>query len=440
MGRASDLSVTRRAVRRLTLTLTLVLVLGLAACNAEGAASQGADLGGDAASTDGAAATLSDGTQDGAGTATGADGQGSAVDGGDSASATTAETFAIGVTTIEVMGAANRKLPVEIWYPCVATPGAAAATYAFGLASSPHGAVRDATPLPGKRKLILFSHGNGGIREQSVFLTEWLARHGFVVASPEHVGNATLNRDSKLTPAMPLWRPQDIRATVDHLAAAPRGADPKWLPDVIDATTYAVMGHSFGGFTSLALAGVLVQVPPSFDVDCSGANAPQPVCGAIAAAGPLPWDLRDPRCVLAVPMAPAGYGWKMFEKIKPDAALPPIVIMGATGDEITPAATEQTPLYQDLPGPAALLLVEGSNHFVFSDICALEKVLPASFKSRLGDLCTPTHVPPLAEVHAVVADRALAAARLWLAGDANAATALKAPVGPGFSLQHKNIP
>lgn len=411
---------------------SLAFALLLAACGAEAA-------GDDAAGKD---AGLSDGAGLGDGTDAATDGAGSGSDGaaGDGAGAGAGETFAIGVTTIEVVGAANRKLPVEIWYPCEPAPGVAPATYAFGLASSPHGAVRDAKPLPGKRKLVLFSHGNGGIREQSVFLTEWLARHGFVVASPEHVGNATLNRDSKLTPAMPLWRPQDIRATVDHLAAAPRGADPKWLPDVIDATSYAVMGHSFGGFTSLALAGVLVQVPPSFEADCEGPDAPEPVCSAITAAGPTPWDLRDPRVVLAVAMAPAGYGWKIFEKIKTDAKLPPIVIMGAKGDALTPAATEQTPLYEDLPGAAALLLVEGSNHFVFSDICALEKVLPASFKSRLGDLCQPSHLPPLAEVHALVADRALAAARLWLAGEPSAAAALKAPVAAGFSLQHKNIP
>jgi predicted dienelactone hydrolase len=237
---------------------------------------------------------------------------------------------------------------------------------------------------------------------------------------------------------MVLWRPQDVRRTVDALGAASAAAD-GWLAGLVDASAYAVMGHSFGGYTSLAVAGLAVRVPPQFKLGCDADPPPQPLCAEVAALGPQPWQLGDPRCALAVPLAPAGYGWGLFAPIKADAALPPILVVGATGDTITPASTEQVPIFDDLPGQAALFVVKGSNHYVFSDICALAPVLPKDFKQMLGDLCEPTATPPVEEVHAEVAARALAAARLWLLDQPAAAAALLAPAPSWATLESKGI-
>lgn len=432
----------RRSPLLLVLLAALLVVPGCGSEDGGGGGNATADAGGQ----DGAGAvdgTAADGVSDDGGSADGVAGDAGGTDTTAGDAADGPAVYPIGVTTIEIVGASGRKLPVEIWYPAKPAPGSQAAKYAGGLASSPFGAVRDTAPeSPPSAKgwpLVVFSHGNGGIREQSVFLTEWLARNGFVVASPEHVGNSIFTMDESLTAVMPLWRPLDVRATVDHLAAGPSGKDPAFLKDLADTDAYAMMGHSFGGFTTLAISGFKVRVPPQFKLDCSSVEAPKALCDEIADMGPQPWDLHDPRCKVGVPLAPAGYGWQMLEKLKGDEKLPPLFIMGATGDKLTPSATEQTPVFEDLPGVGALLLITGSNHYVFSDICALEKVLPASFKAQLGDMCSPNTQPSLAEVHAEVADRALAAARYWLLDDKSAEPALTAPAKAWFTLQTKGI-
>jgi predicted dienelactone hydrolase len=50
-----------------------------------------------------------------------------------------------------------------------------------------------ATPAPGSWPVIVFSHGFGGIRFQSYFLTERLATHGFIVIAPDHPGNTLVD-------------------------------------------------------------------------------------------------------------------------------------------------------------------------------------------------------------------------------------------------------
>ena len=51
-------------------------------------------------------------------------------------------------------------------------------------------ALRDAAPADlSPCPLVVFSHGNSGLRRQSTFLTTHLASWGFVVAAPDHTGN-----------------------------------------------------------------------------------------------------------------------------------------------------------------------------------------------------------------------------------------------------------
>ena len=48
-------------------------------------------------------------------------------------------------------------------------------------------ALEAATPAcDAARSVIVFSHGYSGIRFQSVFFTEWMASHGYLVVAPDH--------------------------------------------------------------------------------------------------------------------------------------------------------------------------------------------------------------------------------------------------------------
>src|SRR5688572_32039437 len=74
---------------------------------------------------------------------------------------------------------------VAVWYPAAAREQPMAysrATGGFMGSVAQDAPAADCPRVP----LVLFSHGLGGCALQSLFLTEELARHGYVVAAPDH--------------------------------------------------------------------------------------------------------------------------------------------------------------------------------------------------------------------------------------------------------------
>ncbi len=163
--------------------------------------------------------------------------------------------YAVGVRTVEVVGARDRLLPVEIWYPVdpAAAAGLTPATYSFpGLEVPTIDAVVGAPPAPGPFPLVVYSHGSGGLRYVSGFLTEHLASHGFVVVAPDHVGNTAIDEfagSDESQEQVAQDRPEDVAAVVAAATSGALGFED--LTPVIDPEHVAVTGHSFGGFTSL---------------------------------------------------------------------------------------------------------------------------------------------------------------------------------------------
>src|SRR5512134_1013342 len=85
---------------------------------------------------------------------------------------------------------------VAVWYPAAAPEEPHAYTRANnGFLGS---VARDAPPAACPRvPLVLFSHGLGGCALQSTFLTEELARRGYVVAAPDHQDAGTCGIDGE---------------------------------------------------------------------------------------------------------------------------------------------------------------------------------------------------------------------------------------------------
>jgi len=153
---------------------------------------------------------------------------------------------------------------VAVWYPTAA----AAAEYRYGPNFSGFVAVGAppstvcGKPVP----LVVFSHGDFGCGLQSVALTEELARHGYVVAAPDHADAALCHTvappQAGLHPPQPnvfkpeTWsettfadRRQDIEAVLDGLLSNPE------FENVIDAHNIGAAGHSLGGYTVVGMAG-----------------------------------------------------------------------------------------------------------------------------------------------------------------------------------------
>jgi dienelactone hydrolase len=156
----------------------------------------------------------------------------------------------------------GRKLAV--WYPTTAAEQPL--TYVRGgIAGS---AARDAEPVAcGRVPLVLFSHGLGGCALQSTFLTESLARRGYMVAAPDHADAATCGIDGEalrlqnIRTAQPLgdparWSEQsEIGRRDDLRAAIERVRSDAALAPVTDTTRVGAVGHSLGGYSVLALGG-----------------------------------------------------------------------------------------------------------------------------------------------------------------------------------------
>jgi dienelactone hydrolase len=155
---------------------------------------------------------------------------------------------------------------VAVWYPAAAAEQPFAYTRAGnGLTGS---VARDAPPAACPRvPLVLFSHGLGGCGLQSTFLTEELARRGYVVAAPDHADAATCGIDGEalrlrnfrteqplLEPAR--WNEQsEIGRLHDLRAAIQSVAGDAALARIADTTRVGAIGHSIGGYAALAMGG-----------------------------------------------------------------------------------------------------------------------------------------------------------------------------------------
>jgi dienelactone hydrolase len=104
--------------------------------------------------------------------------------------------------------------------------------------------------------LAVFSHGDNGSKTQSAFLTETLARKGYIVAAVDHADangrgdiEARFREPENWNADTYRERGQDIRQLIDALLAD------AILGPAIDVAKIAGMGHSLGGYTIFGLAG-----------------------------------------------------------------------------------------------------------------------------------------------------------------------------------------
>ncbi|MGH7895175.1 MAG: alpha/beta hydrolase family protein, partial [Candidatus Binatia bacterium] len=204
--------------------------------------------------------------------------------------------FAVGVRTTSLIDAdRDRPLAVEVWYPAdAAHAGADLAAdtqdrYEFlpGLPTTTQDAVRDATPTRGRFPLVAFSHGFGGHRRQSTFLCTHLSSHGYVVAAVDHTGNTTLDilqmmlavRGGAEVPE-PLGllrpfidaRPCDIRFMIDCILDGSAGG----VAALVDDERIGMSGHSFGGWTTLAVTRADTRIRAALPLAPAGGATPLP--------------------------------------------------------------------------------------------------------------------------------------------------------------------
>ena len=318
--------------------------------------------------------------------------------------------FVVGVKTITVIDTKRktnefpegRPLVIDIWYPAVPPKeGTPKDAYDVSKDSPPatqevikqtgiaipnlaQEAYRDAELYRkgGPYPLILYSHGSGGIRFQSVFQCPHLASHGYIVVSPDHVNNTLYDilagkdaRDSGILLQSADDRPKDMVFVYEEMKRRNQDAQDTFS-GMIKPEQVGITGHSFGGFTSILTPRDLPELKVSI---------PQaPFTSLFTGLGVQPRHLKDL----------------------------PIMVLAAKKDLTLDYGDEQRGFYEKMiegewfgAAPRYLVTLERGGHFTYSNICDLDI---APLATRFGfsapeklieDGCSETGNVPPAEGH-----------------------------------------
>lgn len=150
-------------------------------------------------------------------------------------------------------------------------------------------------------------------------------------------------------------------------------ADPRLGPSA-DGSRYLATGHSFGGITTLSLAGAIFDFDYGLEHCATADDSPagcaffdDTVLGDPALAQP------DPRVVAGVDISPAG--WYAFGESGLDDMVP-LMVIGGTRDEDLSYDEEARPTMEALPAPKILVSLVDAGHWGVTDICLILAFLP----------------------------------------------------------------
>lgn len=329
----------------------------------------------------------------------------------------------------------KRALDVAVWYPATNPDGKKEeTTYRFLVLSTGGRAIRDAAPEPagGPYPLIVFSHGLGGAKYQSLYYVEHLASWGFVVIAADHPGSTFggITADSVLENFA--LRPNDVlrQITYAETLTAPGGL----LAGLIDLNRVAVTGHSFGGYTAISAGGArlnFTELKAWCDSKPDPALNPDSLCGLLNSADKIAtlrgldtppdglWEpTSDPRIkavLLQAPSSGPAFGASGLAAV----TVPTMVIVGSR-DSATIPQRDAFPMYEGIRSDRkALAVLQNADHYIFVDAC-----VPALIVLNQYRRCSDS-VWDMDRAHDLINHLATAFFLTMLKDDAKAANALE---------------
>ncbi len=240
--------------------------------------------------------------------------------------------------------------------------------------------------------VIVISHGFSADRSTYISFAQHLASHGFAVAVPEHPGSSATQVQAMLASKgkdLPqtfefVDRPLDISFLLDELT---QRATELGLQGRLNLDQVGVVGHSYGGYTALALGGGTInfktlgqscgpQEKKTLNVSqvlqCEAADLPE-----------RDYNLSDARvkAVFAIsPFTRSIFGQKGLGQVKL-----PVMMLSASLDTVAPSLLEQIQPFTWLPETHKyLVIMESAGHFSTSDARRTNNIIWKLPKSLVG--------------------------------------------------------
>ncbi|MCC6805202.1 MAG: alpha/beta fold hydrolase [Anaerolineae bacterium] len=274
------------------------------------------------------------------------------------------------------------------------------------------------------------------MRFQSLFFTERLASYGFIVMAVDHPDDTALDAlagtiDEAVMVESLALRPLDMLRLINY--ADTLNSDGGDFDGLIDVAHIGVSGHSFGGYTALAVGGARLDLSAPAE-SCAPDAADQDIrcqlrehAAAIAHLRGLdvPPDAlmpatTDPRIGAVVALAPAS---GVFTDAGIASIPVPTMLIAGSADTVLDIARNAGAAYDALRVPKARVTLENGGHYLF--VVGCEQFSPLLVNAGLFKACSDP-VWDMERAHDLIDHFAIAFLLYTLKGDSDALTALHA--------------
>lgn len=224
--------------------------------------------------------------------------------------------------------------------------------------------------------LVVMSHGFAADRNFLKYLAYHLASYGLTVVSVEHPGSnidslVKTSQDFNLSQILPaqefIERPRDITFVLNELENLNKKQG--YLQGKFNTKQVTIIGHSFGGYTALAVAGGSLD-PKEIRRFCQELTilGRSPADWLQCAATKLPYTqlhFRDSRISQVIAFNPiVGH---LFGNSLQQIQIPSLIV-ASSADSITPNIAHQLKPFQQLGGEKHLIVAIGATHMSVTDM------------------------------------------------------------------------
>lgn len=227
-------------------------------------------------------------------------------------------------------------------------------------------------------RIAVISHGAFGSPREMNWLGYALASQGWIVAGIAHFGESWVYGTDNIDPmtAMRFWqRPQDVSFVLDRLS------DETLFNKSLKIDNVIMLGHSSGGFTSLAMVGATLDAERSqrycgsqqgkLDKGCHYGKTVPLSAEQVTKIGLLQAQMIDQRVSAVVALDPA-LGHATSENSLRGITLPTLIV-GSVENDFLPYSVHAEYFAGNIKGANLAPIEDGAGHFVYLDKCDSER-------------------------------------------------------------------